>query len=488
MELQKTKLQICPNMATSRRTGETTQMTATLKNNITELIGQTPILKLNKITTNHSKANIYAKLEFLNPGGSIKDRIGIQMIEAAEAQGLIKPGYTIVEPTSGNTGLGLAMAAIAKGYKMIFTLPDKMSKEKIDLLRAFGAKVIVTPTNVAPDHPANYIKVAERITKETPNAFMPNQYFNKSNPEAHYRTTGPEIWTQTEGKIDILVASMGTGGTISGIGRYLKEKNPNIRIIGVDPEGSMYHHEFYGTKGEIHSYKVEGIGEDFIPSNLNLKLIDEIIIVNDKEAFLTARKLAQQEGLFAGGSAGAAVFAALQVADRQENKGKIIVVILPDTGRNYLNKFYSDEWMIENGYMEGQEEKISISHLISSKTNKISQVVTVRSDAEIGIAIALLKKYGISQLPVVGDDGIQVGSIREIAIVKKLAGEEVAGNQKVREFMEPPLPTVDIDAKIATPLSLLKTQNALAVTRNGRIVDIITTIDVINYLLNGGMQ
>ena len=310
------------------------------------------------------------------------------MLEAAEAQGLIKTGYTIVEPTSGNTGLGLAMAAIAKGYKMVFTLPDKMSKEKIDLLKAFGAKVIVTPTNVAPDHPTNYIKVAEKIVKETPNSFMPNQYFNKSNPQAHYLTTGPEIWEQTQGKIDILVASMGTGGTISGIGRYLKERNPNICLIGVDPEGSMYHHEFYGTKGEIHSYKVEGIGEDFLPGNLNLKMLDEIITVTDKEAFLMARKLAQVEGIFAGGSAGSAVFAALKVASRPENKDKLIVVILPDTGRNYLNKIYSDDWMTENGYLEGKEEKISVSHLLSNKASKINRLVTIQPDAEIGIAIA----------------------------------------------------------------------------------------------------
>ena len=262
-----------------------------ISENILQLIGNTPMLKLTKLTQG-VECDVLAKLEFLNIGGSIKDRIGISMIEAAEAQGIIQPGYTIVEPTSGNTGLGLAIAAIAKGYKMIFTLPDKMSREKIDLLRAFGAKVIITPTNVAPDHPANYVKVAERIAKETPNSFMPNQYFNKANPETHYKTTGPEIWKQTKGKIDVLVATMGTGGTISGIAKYLKEKNPNIRIVGVDPEGSLYHHEFYGTKdkADVHSYKVEGIGEDFLPSTLNLKIVDEIITVNDKNSFLTARE------------------------------------------------------------------------------------------------------------------------------------------------------------------------------------------------------
>jgi cystathionine beta-synthase len=479
-------------MSTKKTTQTTKQSTKPLQKregiseNILQLIGNTPILKLTKLTQD-KKINVLAKLEFLNPGGSIKDRIGIQMLEVAEAQGLIKTGYTIVEPTSGNTGLGLAMAAIAKGYKMIFTLPDKMSKEKIDLLRAFGAKVIITPTNVAPDHPANYVKVAERIVKETPNSFMPNQYFNKANPQTHYQTTGPEIWQQTSGKIDVLVATIGTGGTISGIAKYLKEQNPNIRIVGVDPEGSLYHHEFYGTKdkADIHSYKVEGIGEDFIPSTLNLKIVDEIITVSDKDAFLTARELAQKEGVFAGGSSGAAVFAALQVSKKLGGE-KTVVVILPDTGRNYLNKFYSDEWMIENGFIEGKEAKISVSQLLSSKASKINQIVSIYPEAEIGLAISLMKKYGISQLPVISD-GIQVGSIREIAVMKKLAGKVMGSNQKVSEFLEPPLPTIDIDDKIATPLNLLKAQNALVVTKNGEIVDIITTIDVINYLLNGGM-
>lgn len=467
-------------------TTQTNPQKEEISTSILQLIGNTPILKLTKLTKD-IKCNILVKLEFFNPGGSIKDRIGIQMIKTAEAEGKIKPGYTIVEPTSGNTGLGLAMAAIAKGYKMIFTLPDKMSKEKIDLLRAFGAKVIITPTNVAPDHPANYVKVAERIAKETPNSFIPNQYFNKSNPETHYKTTGPEIWHQTGGKIDVLVATMGTGGTISGIAKYLKEQNPKIRIIGVDPEGSLYHHEFYGTtaNADIHSYKVEGIGEDFLPSTLNLKIVDEIITVNDKDAFLTARELAQREGVFAGGSAGAAVFAALQIAKKSE-KDKTIVVILPDTGRNYLNKIYSDEWMVENGYIEGKEEKISISHLLSTKTNKINHVITIQPDAEIGVAISLMKNYGISQLPVISG-GIQIGSIREIAIMKKLADKAAASNQQVSDFLEPPLPMVDIDDKIAAPLSLLKTQSALAVTKNGKIVDIITTIDFITYLLNEGM-
>ncbi len=454
---------------------------AEVSENILQLIGNTPILKLTKLTQG-IKCTVLAKLEYLNPGGSIKDRIGIQMIEAAEANGLIKPGYTIVEPTSGNTGLGLAMAAIAKGYKMIFTLPDKMSKEKIDLLRAFGAKVIITPTNVAPDHPANYVKVAERIVKETPNSFMPNQYFNKANPLTHYKTTGPEIWRQTGGKIDVLVATMGTGGTISGIAQYLKEQNPKIRVVGVDPEGSLYHHEFYGTaeKADIHSYKVEGIGEDFLPSTLNLKIVDEIVTVGDRDAFLTARELAQREGVFAGGSAGAAVFAALIVA-KKLGKGKTVVVILPDTGRNYLNKFYSDEWMIENGFLSGGEEKIAIKDILKAKTNRLD-ILYVYPEDNLNIAIELMQQHGVSQLPVI-QDGAQLGSIRENAVGKKLSDKASSGKLKVKDFLEAPLPTVNIEDKIVAPLNLLKTQNAIAVMENNKIVDIITTIDVINYLL-----
>jgi len=449
-------------------------------NTILDLIGNTPILKLNKLTSN-LPCTVYAKLEFLNPGGSVKDRIGVSMIQAAEAQGLIKPGYTIVEPTSGNTGLGLAMAAIAKGYKMIFTLPDKMSKEKIDLLKAFGAEVIITPANVPADHPANYIKVAERIVKETPDSFMPNQYLNEANPEAHYKTTGPEIWRQTNGKIDILVATVGTGGTIGGIAKYLKEKNPNVRVVGVDPEGSIYHHVFYGTKGEAHSYKVEGIGEDFLPATLNLKTIDEIITVTDKEAFLTTRRLAQEEGVFAGGSSGAAVFGALKVAGRPENKGKIIVVILPDTGRNYLNKIYSDEWMVENGFLPGGADEIAVKDILAWKTGKIG-ILSVSPEDKLSVAVQLMRTYGVSQLPVIKDDA-QVGSIREIALMKKLSGKNSSNDPKVKDFLEAPLPTVNLDDKIVAPLGLLRNQNAIAVVKDGKIVDIISTIDIINYFV-----
>ncbi len=320
-------------------------------NNILELIGRTPLIKLNNIVPRDGPL-VFVKAEFLNPGGSVKDRIGIKMIEVAEREGLLKPGGTIVEPTSGNTGMGLALAAVLKGYKMVFTMPDKMSKEKEDLLRAFGGEVIRCPTAVEPDDPRSYYKVAERIVKETPNAYSPNQYFNLNNPQAHYETTGPEIWEDTDGKITHFVAGVGTGGTISGVGKYLKEKNPNVQIIGADPEGSVYHHLFYNTEGEIHPYLIEGIGEDFHPPTADLSVIDEIIVVKDSEAFRMARDLARKEGIFVGSSSGAAMFAALKIAERlKDQKDAVIVVLFPDTGRNYLSTLFNDNWMKEKGLL-----------------------------------------------------------------------------------------------------------------------------------------
>lgn len=315
--------------------------------NILETIGNTPLIRLNKVTAGLD-VEVLAKMESFNPGGSVKDRIGIAMIKDAEERGLLKPGDTIVEPTSGNTGIGLAMVAAIRGYKMVFVIPDKMSEDKINILKAYGAEVIITPTAVPPDSPESYYSVAKRIAEER-KAFMPSQYFNPKNPEAHYKTTGPEIWEQTDGRLDYFVAGMGTGGTISGVGRFLKEKDPKIKVIGVDPEGSILKHYFEtGKLGEAHTYDVEGIGEDFIPGTTHFQYIDEIRKVTDKEAFEMARRLAREEGMLVGGSAGAAVHVALQVG--REASTSRIVVLIPDTGERYLKKFYSDEWMRQRGY------------------------------------------------------------------------------------------------------------------------------------------
>ncbi|MHA2202109.1 MAG: PLP-dependent cysteine synthase family protein [Candidatus Hodarchaeales archaeon] len=319
-------------------------------NDITEVVGNTPIIKLNSLTSEKGPL-ILAKAEFLNPGGSVKDRIALKMLENAEKMGLIETGGTIIEPTSGNTGIGLAIACILRGYNKIFIMPDKMSKEKELLLRAFGSEVIWTPTAVTPDDPTSYYKVAEKKVNEIQGSFSPNQYFNLCNTQAHYESTGPEIWRDTDGKITHFVGGLGTGGTITGTARYLKEKNPEIKIIGVDPIGSIYYSKFYGVEEEIHTYRTEGIGEDFIPKTIDLDLIDEIVQVKDKDAFQMTRYLATHEGLLVGGSSGAAVFAVKKMAPDFSNDD-IVVVLLPDTGRNYLHTIFDDTWMIRHGFME----------------------------------------------------------------------------------------------------------------------------------------
>ncbi len=319
--------------------------------NILGIVGNTPLVKLNKIAKDVD-ATILAKLEFMNPGGSVKDRMAVYMVEKAIKKGFLKPGGIIIESTSGNTGIGLAMYAAVKGFKAIFTIPDKMSQEKINLLKAFGAQVVVCPTNVPPDSPESYYEVAKRIHRETPNSYLVNQYHNEDNVEAHYMTTGPEIWEQTGGRIDYLVAGAGTGGTISGVGKFLKERNPDIKIIAVDPVGSVYHDWFkYKKLTEPKVYMVEGIGEDMLCETMHFEVIDDIIQVNDAEAFFIARRLAREEGILAGGSSGAAVYAALKIS-KELPKDKVVVVILPDTGRNYISKIFNDQWMREKGFLK----------------------------------------------------------------------------------------------------------------------------------------
>lgn len=444
-------------------------------NNVLELIGNTPLVKLNKVTRG-LKALILAKVEYFNPGGSVKDRIGYTMIEDAERKGLLKKSGTIVEPTSGNTGVGLAMAASIKGYKSIFVMPDKMSQEKIRLLKAYGSEVVITPTAVPKESPESYYSVSERLSREIPGAYQPNQYQNQVNPESHYKTTGPEIWEQTEGKIDVFVAGMGTGGTITGTARYLKEKNPKIKIVGVDPEGSLY------TCKEMKPYKVEGIGEDFIPGTIDLSLIDEFVTVSDRDSFITARRLAREEGLLAGGSSGSAVFAALKIA-RHLDENKVVVVLLPDSGKSYLSKFFADDYMKEYGFWDYETEAISLKEILKTKKTGIPQLVTINADEPVTKAIEVMRENSISQLPVMKGDKI-IGSVQETTLMNLVFEEPDVMSQVVYEVMSDPLPVVSIDTAVNSAYELLSEGKpaVLVIDENEKPAGILTKIDLIEYL------
>ncbi|MCL1468583.1 cystathionine beta-synthase [Argonema galeatum] len=442
-------------------------------NNILEAIGRTPLIKLNRVTQD-IESTIYAKVEYLNPGGSTKDRIGLAMIEAAEKQGLLQPGGTIIEATAGNTGVGLALVAAIKKYRCIFVMPDKMSLDKINLLKAYGAEVVITPTSVAPDSPESYNGVADRLAKEIPGAYRPNQFENPNNPLAHYLTTGPEIWADSNGKVDVFVAGMGTGGTISGVAKYLKEQNPNIVIVGADPEGSIL------SGDSPKSYKVEGIGEDFIPKTFNRQIVDEMVRVSDKESFNMTRRLALEEGLLVGGSCGTAVAAALKYAARL-SEPKHIVVLLPDTGRNYINKIYSDSWMQENGFWEGKTVKsIKIGEILTQKKD-FPSLISVSPRDKLMQAIKLLRKHNISQVPVIDNNDV-VGSLNEASLMKLLHEGINFANQEVSAVMGKGLPILDEDVDMSEAYRvLLSGTTGIIIKREEVPVGLITRADLIKY-------
>ncbi len=449
-------------------------------NNILEAVGRTPLVRLNRITQG-LKPQIYVKADYINPGGSVKDRIGITMIDAAERQGLLKPGGTIIEGTSGNTGMGLALVAAVRGYKMVFTITDKQSKEKVDLLKALGAEVIVCPTAVEPEDPRSYYSVAKKLAREIPNSFYPNQYENPMNPEAHYRTTGPEIWEDSEGKITHFVCGLGTGGTISGVGKYLREKNPNVKIVGVDPYGSLYYD--FVKRGETikaKTYVVEGIGEDFFPPTMNLKILDDVLQVNDEECFVVARRLVKQEGIFTGGSGGGCVSATLRLA-KDLGPNDFVVAFLPDTGMRYLSKVYNDEWMRERGYVDA-EVALSAADVVKAKhaSGKVRELVIARPYHTVFHALKTMQEQDISQIPIF-EDSTPIGTVYEDQILNlALQGKDLR-KLVVREVMTKALPLVPKDAPVERVTHTLSHGNpAVFVEMGDGKYEILTKYDLMS--------
>jgi cystathionine beta-synthase len=463
---------------------------------IIDLIGNTPLVRLTRVTRDlgptAKQPTILAKLEMLNPGGSVKDRIGLPMIEAAERDGLLKPGGTIIEPTSGNTGHGLAIAAALKGYRCIFVMADKQSAEKQQLLRAYGAEVVLCPTNVEPESPESYYSVARRLARDIPGAFQPDQYWNQNNPDAHYRTTGPEIWRQTDGKLTHLVVASGTGGTITGIGRYLREQSAGVVVVGADPEGSV-------LSGDVaRPYLTEGIGEDFMPGTYDPSVVDRWVRVSDRDAFAAARRITREEGILAGESCGTALVATLAIArelvDAGEGSGKVIVVMFPDGGRNYLSKLYNDEWMRVNGLMVTAGGKSRVMDVLGNghRRRALPQVVLARTTDRVGAAIDLLQLHGISQMPVSEEpdgDAIEavVGSVTEKGLLDRTYRDPSVVQRTVGEVMDKPLPTIDGPEPLDSAFTLLSGgAPAIVVVERGRAAGVVTKLDLLEFLAHRG--
>jgi len=455
-----------------------------VSDSLIELVGGTPLVRLGRMAA-HLRPQVLAKVEYLNPGGSVKDRIALAMVEDAEQRGLILPGGTIVEPTSGNTGVGLALVANARGYRCVFVMPDKMSAEKIAVLRAYGAEVVVCPTAVAPEHPDSYYSVSKRLASEIPGAWNPDQYSNPKNPEAHYRTTGPEVWEQTDGLVTHFVAGVGTGGTISGTGRFLKEvSGGRVQVIGADPEGSVY------SGGTGRPYLVEGVGEDFWPTTYDRGVADRIIAVSDRDSFLTTRRLAREEALLVGGSCGLAAAAALRLAEELTEQD-IVVVLLPDSGRGYLSKIYNDEWMADYGFLVPDATQPTVGDVLRRKGSEaatgLPELVHVHPEETVGSAIAILREYGVSQMPVVQHEppvmaAEVVGSVVERDLLEAVFADRTALDSPLAQRMSPPLPMVGAGEPLPVAMAALEKASALVVLDDGKPTGIVTRSDLLGFL------
>jgi len=452
-------------------------MAKEIYDNVLDLIGQTPIVKLNKVVKKGG-AQVLAKLEYFNPGSSVKDRIALGIIDGAVKSGELKPGGTIVEATSGNTGAGLAIAAAVLGYKTIFVMPDKVSIEKIQLLKALGGNVVITPTSVAAESPESYYSVAKKITSETPNAYLSNQYYNQENPKSHYRVTAPEIWKQLDGKLDLFVSGLGTGGTISGIGEYLKEKNPDIKIVGADPYGSIL--KTYKESGKLTQgtpYLVEGIGEDIIPGTLHMKFVDEIINVTDKESFRMSRRLTKEEGIFCGGSSGTAVHVAVNLAAKMK-PDQVVLVMIPDGGDRYLSKHHSDEWMREKRMLGS--DRTTVKLIAETKPNKIPRLISLSQNSYVKDALKLMNEFNISQLPII-DDNKSVGSVRESKLLSMVLDDSESVNALISDVMDDPFPVIDENNTLDSASKTLRDSPAAIVQDRGNLVSVITRFDIIEF-------